>query len=163
MTGRLRADFEYDAEARDLRVVHLDIEAPELDGTVEGRVGFADVTPALDLRIAADRLPVDSLLKRLDDPRIATYGDLEVTVAEPYRLTATVSGLATAPNVTARLSLGGGTVAFAPKQKTHPKAELREAKTPEERSAAAARISMRRLAGSAQANLDAAFAAITAE
>ena len=46
---------------------------------------------------------------------------------------------------------------------TDHKAQLREAKTPEARSAAAARISMRRLAGSAQANLDAAFAAITAE
>ncbi|MDD2859565.1 MAG: StbB family protein [Acidiphilium sp.] len=42
------------------------------------------------------------------------------------------------------------------------KAKLREAKSQDEKADAAARISMRRLAGSAQANLDAVFAAITA-
>jgi hypothetical protein len=42
------------------------------------------------------------------------------------------------------------------------KAKLRAAASQEEKADAAARISMRRLAGSAQANLDAVFAAITA-
>ncbi|EMM4514104.1 StbB family protein (plasmid) [Escherichia coli] len=41
------------------------------------------------------------------------------------------------------------------------KAKIREATTPEDKSRAAAMISMRRLAGSAQENLDAVFAAIT--
>jgi multidrug resistance efflux pump len=43
------------------------------------------------------------------------------------------------------------------------KAKLREAKTSEEKAEAAARISMRRLAASAQDNLDTVFAAITAK
>lgn len=43
---------------------------------------------------------------------------------------------------------------------TDHKAKLREAKTPDEKARAAAMISMRRLAGSAQENLDAVFAAI---
>jgi hypothetical protein len=43
------------------------------------------------------------------------------------------------------------------------KAKLREATTPNEKAEAAARISMRRLAASAQENLDTVFAAITAK
>lgn len=45
--------------------------------------------------------------------------------------------------------------------KTDYKARLREAKSSEEKAGIAARISMRRLAGSAQANLDSVFATIT--
>jgi hypothetical protein len=154
---RLMRQYEGSHEDVDLFVVPTVKESKQIRDTIATIQALAAMgVPANKVRVVFNKVETDETLEDAFYPLLAYHEDTRAFTLRPQ-------AAVHFSELYERLRTHDVTIAGLLADPTDPKAELREAKTPEARSAAAARISMRRLAGSAQANLDAAFAAITAE
>jgi len=152
----LMRQYEGSHEDVDLFVVPTVKESKQIRDTIATIQALAAMgVPANRVRVVFNKVETDETLEDAFYPLIAYHEDTQAFTLRPKATVHFSELYARLPHDV--------TIAGLLADPTDPKAELREAKTPEARSAAAARISMRRLAGSAQANLDAAFAAVTAE
>ena len=153
---RLMRQYEGSHEDVDLFVVPTVKESKQIRDTIATIQALAAMgVPANKVRVVFNKVETDETLEDAFYPLIAYHGDTQAFTLRPKAAVHFSELYARLPHDV--------TIAELLADPTDPKAELRQAKTPEARSAAAARISMRRLAGSAQANLDTAFAAVTAE
>lgn len=109
--------------------------------------------PPKKIRVIFNKLEVDETIEDVFYPLIAFQQE---TKSFPFKATAVIHY----SELYQRLQAYKTTIPELLADQTDYKAKLREAKTPEDKSTAVAMISMRRLAGSAQENLDAVYTAI---
>ena len=153
---RLMRQYEGSHEDVDVFVVPAVKESKQIKDTIATIQALAAMgIPAQKIRVVFNKVETDETVEDAFYPLIAYHEDTEAFTLRP-------KAAIHFSELYQRLRSHNATIAGLLADTTDYKARLREAETPEDKAAAAARISMRRLAGSAQANLDTVFAAIAA-
>lgn len=154
---KLMRQYEGSHEDVDFFVVPAVKESKQIRDTIATIQALAAMgIPANKVRVVFNRIETDETVEDAFYPLIAYHEDTKAFTLRP-------KAAIHFSELYQRLRTHNATIAELLADTTDYKARLREATTPEEKAAAAARISMRRLAGSAQANLDAVFAVIAAK
>ena len=154
---KLMRQYEGSHEDVDFFVVPAVKESKQIRDTIATIQALAAMgVPAKKIRVVFNKIETDETVEEAFYPLIAYHEDTKAFTLRP-------KAAIHFSELYQRLRTHNATIAELLADATDYKARLRAADTPEEKAAAAARISMRRLAGSAQANLDAVFAVIAAK
>lgn len=154
---KLMRQYQGSHEDVDFFVVPAVKESKQIKDTIATIKTLATMgVPAKKVRVVFNRLETDETVEEAFYPLIAYHDDTKAFTLRP-------KAAIHFSELFQRLRTYNVTIGELLADPTDYKAKLREAKSADEKADAAARISMRRLAGSAQANLDAVFAAITAK
>lgn len=151
---KLMRQYQGSHEDMDLFVVPAVKEAKQVGDTISTIQALTAMgVPAKKIRLIFNRVEVDEVVEDAFYPLFAFYEDTKSFTLRP-RAAIQFSELYQ------RLRPSNRTIPDILSDPTDYKSILQNAKTPESRAEAAGRISMRRLAYSAQSNLDAVFASI---
>ncbi len=152
---KLMRQYQGSHEDVDLFIVPAVKESKQIKDTIATiQVLAAMGVPAKKLRVVFNKIETDDTVEDDFYPLFAFHADSKAFTLRPKAAIAF-------SELYQRLRAGKTTIAELLADTTDYKAKLREAKTPEDKANAAARISLRRLAASAQANLDTVFSALT--
>jgi hypothetical protein len=154
---KLMKQYHGSHDDMDLFVVPAVKEGKQIKDTIATVQALAamGVSPK-KIRVVFNKLEADETVEEAFYPLFAFYEDKKAFTLRP-------KAVLHFSELYQRLRTHKLTVGDLLADQTDYKARLREGKTPAEKAEAAARISMRRLAASAQENLDTVFAAITAK
>ena len=151
---KLMQMFRGSHEDFDLFVVPVVKEAKQVRDTIATIQALATMgVPAKKIRVVFNKLETDETVEDAFYPLIAFHEDAKAFTLNP-------KAAIYYSELYQKLRSYRMTVGDLMGDKTDYKAKLREAKTPEEKADAVAFISMRRLAASAQENLDAVYTAV---
>lgn len=123
-SGTINAQATYDTEEELLRITTARADTPGLLGELSGNIRLGDPVPLLDIRLEADRLPVQPLVEHALQGRLTEYGELDAQVSQVGSLELNLSGPIDDPEVTARGELERGTLRFEPNDDRVPRFEL---------------------------------------
>ncbi|ATS78475.1 hypothetical protein LN565_14940 [Xanthomonas euvesicatoria pv. euvesicatoria] len=152
---KLMRQYRGSHEDMDLFVIPAVKEAKQIKDTIATIQALAAMgVPAKKIRVVFNKLEADDTVEDAFYPLIAFHQDTKSFTLRP-------AAAIQYSELFQRLRALNVTIGELVSDTTDYKALLREAKTPEDKQAIAAKISAKRLAASAQENLDSVFAVLT--
>lgn len=124
LTGRLSVLAAYDGANQRLTLNSASIEGKDIAGRVDGVIGFAGPSPALDLRLEADTLPVETLIAGAVREQLAEFGSAELALLDTYEVRIKVKGEAADPEIAIEVFSAAAEFAFAASDARLPSGKL---------------------------------------
>lgn len=124
-TGTVTAFGTFDRGSRTLTVSMAEANTNAIAGNLSGTIRFGEGAPELDLNLSTRRLPVDKLLNFALENKMDEYGTVTYSVDEASQLSMTLSGSSRQPVIRVRTDIPGARIAFIPKEKRFPTADLK--------------------------------------
>lgn len=123
-SGSLTALANYNIDQHLFTITMAKAQSEQLAGRLEGTISFAESAPVLDLYLEADQLPVRAALESFIQGREPAFGEFAVELQEPYQIGMRLQGTPETPVLIAEASVTKGEIAFKPKDKRLPTADL---------------------------------------
>jgi len=123
-SGSVTALANYDVDQHLFTLTTAKAQSEQLAGRLEGTISFAEPAPVFDLYLEADQLPARAALDYFIQGREPAFGEFAVDLQEPYQVGMRLQGTPEAPVLSAEAAVTKGTVAFKPKDKRLPTADL---------------------------------------
>ena len=115
-TGSLNLFAQYDRSKQLLDITAGRLDTDQASGRLEGSISLSGPSPAFDLRLNADKLPITPAIAQYLPAATEAYGDLSVELGTPYRLAAKLRGTMAAPSFVAEATAASAKLEFAPKK-----------------------------------------------
>lgn len=124
-TGRATFLADYDLTNRVLSFDTSRVESDQIGGgKLEGQIDFSAERPVFDLRMQVTRLPAQELLDFVVRGRAEAYGELDISLGEPFEVTLALAGDTENPQFATRISAAGGALSMNSKDPNHPSGQL---------------------------------------